>query len=292
MSSRIAESELILNKDGSIYHLNLHPEDIAAEILFVGDPERVPKVSKYFDRIEIKKEKREFVTHTGTFGGKRMTVLSTGIGTDNIDIVMNELDALVNIDLKKREEKPTHTSLKIIRMGTTGALQPDIPVDSLVVGAYGVGLDNVLQFYERTADEEELRMAAAVYEFFGFDKIHIMPYAVRGNDELRSVFSDYYAGITMTSSGFYGPQGRQLRLKTRLPGWIDKLEHFKFAGWKFSNFEMETSAIYGLGKLLGHQCISVNTVIANRTLQAFSQDPGKAVDRMIRSSLERVSDQL
>ncbi len=292
MPSKIAESELILNKDGSIYHLNLHPEEIAPIIFFVGDPGRVPKVSKYFDRIESKKEKREFVTHTGTFSGKRMTVLSTGIGTDNIDIVMNELDALVNIDLKTREEKATQQSLKIIRMGTTGGLQADIPVDSLVVGAFGVGLDNVLQFYDRQADEEELGMEAAVYEYFGFEKIRIVPYAVRGNDGLRSIFQDYYAGITMTSSGFYGPQGRELRLKTRLPGWIDKLEHFEFAGWKFSNFEMETSAIYGLGKLLGHQCLSVNTVIANRTLQAFSKDPGKAVDHMIRSTLERVAEKI
>ncbi len=292
MKRRIEESELILNKDGSIYHLNLHPEQIAPIVFFVGDPGRVPRVSKHFDKIESRTEKREFVTHTGSFGGKRMTVISTGIGTDNIDIVMNELDALVNIDLNKREVKDQLQSLHIIRMGTTGGLQPDIPVDSLVLGAYGVGLDNVLQFYERNPEKDETEMARSVTEYFRFEKIKIEPYAVRSSDLLRAKFPEIYAGITMTSSGFYGPQGRELRLRTKLPAWIDKLEHFRYGEWKFSNFEMETSAIYGLGKLLGHHCLSINTVIANRSIRQFSRDPGRAVDGMIRQTLEMVAERL
>ncbi len=286
----IGKSELILNADGSVYHLNLLPKDIAPVIIVVGDPDRVEKISRYFDHIDTRKQKREFLTHTGSYKDTRLSVISTGIGTDNIDIVLNELDALVNIDLTTRTEKPKKTVLDIVRIGTSGAIQPDIPIDSFVASEFGVGLDGLLHFYEHE-NQDVAALTDNLKKHLGWDQNSIQPYAFAGdNTLLKKMISDRIRfGITLTNAGFYGPQGRKLRLPHKLPEIHTSMTSFAFNGSKITNLEMETAAIYGLAKLLGHRAMSMNVILANRSKGIFSQDPGKAVDALIRYCLERLS---
>ncbi|CAN5690260.1 nucleoside phosphorylase [soil metagenome] len=286
----IAESELILNARGALYHVDLLPEELADTIVTVGDPDRVAVVSKYFDKIEVQRQHREFVTHTGTIGNKRISVISTGIGPDNIDIVLNELDALVNIDLETRTIRENHTSLQFIRMGTCGALQADIQVDDCVAGTHGIGLDNLLGYYRLEQTEEELQILQQFITQTQLNHEFIKPYMSAASVGLLKHFVEgYQQGITVTCPGFYGPQGRVLRLGLRQPNLVDSLTHFTFGPYRIVNFEMETSAIYGLSRLLGHQCLSLNTVVANRVTKTFSKDGLKSVNKMISNSLEILS---
>jgi uridine phosphorylase len=289
--SRIAESEMILNARGAIYHLNLKPDEIGGTVFLVGDPDRVKEVSKHFDKIEYKGEYREFITHTGMIGKKRLTVLSTGIGTDNIDITLNELDALVNIDLETREIRPKFTSLNIMRIGTSGALQPEIPVDSFIASTHGLGIDNLLNFYRLDQNEEEKQL---LHSFVTSTQMHSQigyPYIAGASASLIKHFvKDFYQGITVTTPGFYGPQGRILRLGISNPELINRLTQFRFGHHRITNFEMETSAIYGLSRLLGHNCLSLNAVIVNRVRKEFSKDGKVAVENLIMKVLEIVSE--
>jgi len=289
--SRIAESEMILNARGAIYHLNLKPDEIGNTVFLVGDPDRVKEVSKHFDKIEYKGEYREFITHTGLIGKKRVSVLSTGIGTDNIDIAINELDALVNIDMVTREIKPVTTSLNFIRIGTSGALQPEIPVDNFIASTHGLGIDNLLNFYRIDQNDEEKQL---LHSFVTSTQLHSQigyPYIAGASASLIKHFvKDFYQGITVTCPGFYGPQGRILRLGVRNPELINRLTQFRFGHHRITNFEMETSAIYGLSKLLGHNCLSLNAVIANRVRKEFSKDGKAAVENLIVKVLETVSE--
>lgn len=283
--NRIAESELILNERGAIYHINLTPDELADTVITVGDPDRVAVVSKEFDSIEVKRQHREFIAHTGYVGKKRITVISTGIGPDNIDIVVNELDALKNIDLNTRTIKSELSSLNIIRLGTSGSLQEDIPVDSLVAGTHGLGLDNLLNFYRLQINDEEKQM---LQHFVTHTQLtgNIQPYLISSSASILKHFvTGFHHGITVTCPGFYGPQGRILRLGISNPSLVDNLSSFQFGNHRISNFEMETSAIYGLGKLLGHHCLSVNVIVANRVRKEFSKDGGKAVENLIQQSL-------
>ena len=286
---KIAESELILNPDGSIYHINLHPENLSNDIIFVGDQKRVNRIAKRFEKIEFETQKREFHTITGYYKGKRISVMSTGIGPDNIDIVMNELDALVNIDLKNRTIKEKHTSLNIIRIGTSGSLQADIPVDSFVLGKYGLGMDGMLHYYD-AEHIRELDMEEAFIQHTGWSSDKARPYIVKNSDQLeKKLLTDkVYSGITGTAVGFYGPQGRILRLALSDPDMNKKMDSFEYKGVKMSNLEMETSAIYGLAKLLGHNACSMNAIIANRANLTFSKDPYKAIDALIDYTLNRM----
>ena len=286
----IASSELILNPDGSVYHLNLLPEHIAHDIIFVGDQNRVEKITQHFDRIEFSQQKREFKTQTGYFKGKRMTVMSTGIGPDNIDIVMNELDALVNIDLATRTVKDELTSLNIIRIGTSGSLQADIPVDSFVMSQYGLGLDNMLRSY-LIDDISEKEIEEAFIQQTNWDLRKGRPYVIKASETLaKRIESDrILKGFTGTAGGFYGPQGRVLRLPIQDMELNAKMDAFEFEGIKMTNLEMETGAIYGLGKLLGHECLSLNAIIANRANGTFSADPYKAVDALIACTLDKLA---
>ena len=287
----IASSELILNPDGSVYHLNLQPEDIAHDIIFVGDQDRVEKVTKHFSSIEFTKQKREFKTQTGIYKGKRITVMSTGIGPDNIDIVMNELDALVNIDLQTRQPKSVLTVLNIIRIGTSGSLQAHIPCDSIVLSQYGLGLDNMLRSY-LIDDIAEKPIEDAFINQTNWDLKKGRPYVVRGSESLEKRFeSDHiHKGFTGTAGGFYGPQARVLRLEIQDPDLNAKMDQFEFEGIKMTNLEMETAAIYGLGKLMGHECLSLNAIIANRALGTFSADPYKTVDSLIEYALNKLAE--
>lgn len=283
---RIAESELIINKRGAIYHLDLLPEELAPTIITVGDPDRVARISRHFDTIEVKQQHREFVSHTGRIGKKRITVLSSGIGPDNIDIVMNELDALANIDFSTRTIKEKPTSLNIMRIGTCGALQADIPVDSFVASTHGLGLDNLLNYYRLEHNEQENQL---LHSFVTHTQLHSQvcnPYISTASSSLIKNFVEgYFQGITVTCPGFYGPQGRILRLGVRNPELIDRLTQFQFGQHRITNFEMETSAIYGLGRLLGHHCLSLNAVVANRVVKQFSKDGIAAVDQLIEKTL-------
>lgn len=287
----IKSSELILNPDGSVYHLNLKPEHIANDIIFVGDQNRVEKITQFFDSIEFSTQKREFKTQTGYYKGKRITVMSTGIGPDNIDITMNELDALVNIDLQTRQPKEKLTSLNIVRIGTSGSLQDDIPVDSFVMGLYGLGLDNMLRSY-LIDDITENDMEDAFIKHTNWDLRKGKPYIIACSKILEKRFDSeqMHKGITGTAGGFYGPQGRVLRLGIQDPSLNNKMDNFKFNTVRMSNLEMETSAIYGLGKLLGHNCLSLNAIIANRANGTFSEDPYKAVDKLIAYTLDKLAE--
>lgn len=283
---KIAESELIINSRGAIYHLDLRPEELADTVILVGDPDRVAKVSRHFDKIEHRLQHREFITHTGTIGNKRISCLSTGIGPDNIDIALNELDAIANINFETREPHAGFKKLNIIRFGTTGALQGDIPVDSFVASTHGLGLDNLLNYYAYTKTPEQQNMIKAFVEHTGLSHQINHPYAFEGSKLLIQKFGNgYHKGITVTCPGFYGPQGRILRLGLNAPGLINKLTDFSFENHRITNFEMETSAIYGLGKLLGHECLSINVIVANRVAQTFSKDGNAAVEKMIEKSL-------
>ena len=287
----IKESELILNPDGSIYHLNLRPEQVADTIILVGDPNRVPRVSAYFDTIEFSTQKREFCTHTGTYKGKRLTVLSTGIGPDNIDIVINELDALFNIDLHTRKPKEQLTSLNIVRFGTSGSLQVDIPVDSFVLSSHGLGMDNMLHAYKDAPNVREIAMEEAFMAHTQWNTDKGRPYIVGCGETLkqRLLTDKVFEGITGTAPGFYGPQGRMLRLPVQDPTLNDKLHSFNYKGYRMTNLEMETSAIYGLSKLLGHQAVSLNAIIANRAAGTFTKDTKKVVENLIVYGLEQLA---
>ena len=285
----IKSSELILNPDGSVYHLNLKPENIAHDIIFVGDQERVSKITQHFDSIEFSTQKREFKTETGMYKGKRLTVQSTGIGPDNIDIVFNELDALVNVDLNTREIKPNHTALNIVRIGTSGSLQADIPVDSWVMSKYAIGLDNMLRSYlieEHSVAELEDAFIAQT----NWDLRKGRPTVVPCAEALENkIYSDkFHKGFTGTAGGFYGPQGRVVRLNIQDPQLNSKMDAFNYNGTRMTNLEMETSAIYGLGKLLGHNCLSLNAIIANRAVGEFSSKPEETVNELIKYTLDKL----
>ena len=284
--NRIAESELVLNNRGAIYHLDLRPEEIAHTIFTVGDPARVNQISRNFDSIEHKSAYREFITHTGYVGKKRVSVISSGIGTDNIDIVLNELDALVNIDFENRTINPNPVCLKIIRIGTCGSLQHDIPVDSFVASTHGLGIDNLLNFYRNDPNDEEKQI---IQSFITQTQIHHQvthPYITTGAPSLIKHFvKGFHHGITVTCPGFYGPQGRILRIGLSQPDLVTRLSGFNIGHHRICNFEMETSAIYGLGKLLGHHCLSLNVVVGNRVTREFSTDHVASVDRLIKIAL-------
>ncbi len=286
---RIKESELILNPDGSVYHLNLKPEDISDTLLFVGDQDRVEKITKHFDTIEFSTQKREFKTQTGTYKGKRISVISTGIGPDNIDIVLNELDALVNIDFKTRTIKDTLNSLNIIRIGTSGSLQSDIPVDSFVIGTHGLDLNGMLHFYElEDICNHEIENAFIKHTHWNSNKAR--PIVISNSLELERVFESEqtYKGVTGTAGGFYGPQGRVLRLAIQDSELNNKMNSFLYDGFRISNLEMETATIYGLSKLLGHNALSLNAIIANRANGTFSKNPAKTIESLILYTLDKL----
>jgi uridine phosphorylase len=286
----IQASELILNPDGSVYHLNLRPEHIAHDIIFVGDQNRVEKITQFFDSIEYSTQKREFKTQTGIYKGKRITVMSTGIGPDNIDIVLNELDALVNIDLETRLPKKELTSLNIIRIGTSGSLQADIPVDSFVMSKFGLGLDNMLRSYLiDNVSHNAIEDAFILHTNWDIRKGR--PYVISCSETLeRIIESDrIFKGITATAGGFYGPQGRVLRLNIQDKELNNKMDNFDFNDNRITNLEMETAAIYGLSALLGHNALSLNAIIANRASGTFSPDPYKAVDELITYTLDKLT---
>lgn len=286
----IEESELIINERGAVYHLDLKPEELASTVITVGDPGRVSQVSKHFDKIEIKRHHREFITHTGYIGNKRLSVVSTGIGPDNIDIVLNELDALVNIDFEARTIRPNLSSLNIIRVGTSGSLQADIPIDSFVAGTHGIGLDNLLHYYRHDNNEEENYLLQQFILHTQTDSFLSRPYITSaGTSVLKHFVDGFHHGITVTCPGFYGPQGRILRLGLTHPELIDKLTEFSCGNYRITNFEMETSAIYGLGKLLGHQCISLNAIVANRITREFTKDGVALIERLIEKTLQTIA---
>ena len=285
----LEESELVVNGDGSIFHLHLLPHQIADTILIVGDQGRVKQISKHFETIEHKVANREFVTHTGIYKGKRISALSTGIGADNIDIVMNELDALVNIDIESRKIKKEKKSLNIIRIGTSGALQPDIPVDSYVISEFGLGFDGLAGFYKNLSNETELDLEKAFFSQVNWSINTIKPYISQGNTELIELLKEKgTTGITITGNGFYGPQGRILRLKTKQENLNEQLANFEFNGLKMMNFEMETSALYALGGMMGHKTATICAIIANRHLKQYSENYKKTVNEMIKYVLDKL----
>ena len=283
-------SELILNPDNSIYQLNLLPEDLARTVLLVGDPGRVPMISRYFDSVEVEKSKREFITHTGWYGGKRISVVSTGIGTDNTDIVLNELDALANIDFDRKQVREPFTRLELIRVGTSGAIAPDIPVGAIVLSELSIGLDGLLHFYD-SGPVQLADLQFAFIEATGWSVMKPVPYAVRADRELSDRFrsEEVLAGFTATSPGFYGPQGRSLRLPPEEPDLVGKLSSFRFRGLRITNMEMETAGIFGLAALMGHAAASLNCILANRATGSFSEAPKRDIDRLIRYVLEKLS---
>lgn len=286
----LGSSELILNADKSVYHLNLLPEELAKTIITVGDPDRVALVSQHFDTIEVQKRKREFYTCTGRLGNKRITVISTGIGTDNVDIVLNELDALANIDFETRSIKEEKTVLDIIRIGTSGAIQPQIPLDSYLYSEYAIGLDSLMHFYD-SAHIQHPDIQQAFVSHTQWQVGVLRPYVVRCDTGLADRFASdrVLAGITATHVGFYGPQGRQLRLRPKEDHMKEKMASFNFQGKQITNLEMETSGIYGLAALLGHRALSMNCILANRSTGQFSSDPAKAMEGLIEYVLDRVA---
>jgi len=286
----IPGSQLIFNSEGAIYHLNLFPEMLADNIILVGDPNRVGMVSQFFDTIEFKRQNREIVTHTGTYKGKRITALSTGMGTDNIDIIVNELDAVANIDFKTRTPKNEHRTLNMVRLGTCGALQPEIGVeDSYVASRYAIGLDGLAYFYKEHNDVIINDMTDAFIKDMNYPSNLPKPYAVACSTELFNRLAEgYHQGITATSPGFYGPQGRSLRLELTYPQINPEIEKFQFKGWKVCNFEMESSALFALGKMLGHNCLTICVAIANRVTEQFAADYHPYVEKLVKTTLERL----
>jgi uridine phosphorylase len=286
--ARISETDLILNADGSVYHLNLLPKHIGDTLITVGDPSRVFQVSQFFDEVEFEMNKREFITHTGHFNGKRITAISTGIGTDNVEIFMTEVDALVNLDLKTREPKARKKKLKIIRIGTSGALQEDIAVGTHLISEYGIGLDNLLMFYNLPMDALEQAVATDIQQKTG---LPFMPYVVKGSETLlKRLGKDMVKGNTITTPGFYAPQGRRVRAEVRYPKLLDELNyyHHKPSDFWLTNFEMETSAYYALGRLLGHETVSVNLILANRIRKKYLKDHEQPMNDLIKKVLERI----
>ncbi len=284
--SKISETDLILNADGSVYHLNLLPKHISDTIIAVGDPSRVYMVSQFFDEVEFEMNKREFITHVGKYKGKKITVISTGIGTDNVEIFFSELDALVNIDLKTREPKTRKKKLKVVRIGTSGAMQEDIAVGSHLVSDFAVGLDNLMTFYDLPMDDYEAGLAHDIQKKTG---LPFMPYVVRGSESLRKQLAfDMRVGNTVTCPGFYAPQGRELRIPIRFPRLLEDLNYYHKGDFWLTNFEMETAAYYAMGRMLGHEVLSVNAIIANRIKNKFSKNTQKVVESLIEKVLERI----
>ncbi len=286
--SRISETDLIINPDGSIYHLNLLPEDLASTIITVGDPERVTEVSRYFDRVELRKGKREFITHTGYLGNKRITVVSTGIGTDNIDIVLNELDALVNVDFETREIKQELVSLDIIRIGTSGAIQPDIPMGTILASTHGLGLDTLMNYYVAQEDAGDLELLADIRrQLTGLDTAATYLNAC-SSTLMERIAGELPIGITATAPGFYAPQGRTVRANAKYPFIIPQLAAIALEGKRITNLEMETAGIYALSKILGHQALSINAILASRVNLRFSDQPQAVVDQAIQHVLSKI----
>lgn len=290
MKERIAESELVINPDGGIYHLHLKPHEIADTVITVGDPDRVAAVSKHFDSIQHKVQHREFITHTGYLNNKRISVIGTGIGTDNIDIVLNEIDALVNIDFATRTVKDSLTQLDIIRVGTSGSVNEEINVDTILVSENGIGMDGLMSFY---TFENTIQETVYIEAFASHIKTHfsnVKPYIASAGESLLNKFEPHYPkGTTLTACGFYAPQGRQLRLQREFPNFIEVINSFRHKHFRITNLEMETSAIYGMGKLMGHNCLSVNAILANRIHHQFSSNPDKIVGKMIEEVLEIIT---
>ena len=285
---RFFDTDLITNPDGSVYHLKLLPNDIAGTIITVGDPSRVAEVSRHFDRLEVEKSNREFITHTGWLGNKRLTVISTGIGTGNIDIVLNELDALVNINLESQTVKEKLRSLNIIRIGTSGALQPNVQVDSLLVSSHAIGMDSLMHYYNAAVPADALNLLKAFNESITFWP-GLNPYISLASPILMSTLGKgFLSGITLTAPGFYAPQGRVLRGGANFPDLLQKITGMNICGRKITNMEMETAAIYGLAANLGHQAISFNVIMANRSDDQFSADPAKSMGKSIQLILERI----
>lgn len=291
-SQPIQPSELILTREGKIYHLNLAPSELASTVITVGDPGRVPMVSKYFDSIDTKAEHREFKTHTGTYKGKRISVVSTGIGPDNIDIVFNELDALVNIDFETRKVKSKLSSLDLIRIGTSGGLTADVEVDRFLISALAIGLDNVMHYYDKTDKIFNREFAKAFIDHTQWNPDNSVPYVVEADKSLlKKLSSDQtIKGCTITNVGFYGPQGRVLRAQLRDQDLNDKLSSFQYKKYKITNLEMETATMYGISKLLGHKAVSLNAIIANRASGTFSKDTKATIDSLIRYTLKKITE--
>lgn len=289
-SERIPDSELIINPDGSIYHLHLRPEDLAETVITVGDSARVAEVSKHFDSIQVKAHHREFITHTGYLNNKRLTVVSTGIGTDNIDIVMNEIDALANIDFSTRLIKEAKTSLDIIRIGTSGSVSEEVDIDTILITEAAFGMDGLMHFYEyENSIQETVYLEAFANHIKPYFK-EVAPYIASAGEDLVNKFEQYFAkGTTITACGFYAPQGRLLRGKRAFPNFVEAINTFRHKHFRITNLEMETAGIYGMGKLLGHNCLSVNAILANRIQNTFSADPKKIVDQTIEKVLEIVT---
>lgn len=288
MGQALSVSDLIINPDGSIYHLNLLPEDIAETVITVGDPDRVAEISRYFDHIELRKGKREFLTHTGYLGKRRITVISTGIGTDNIDIVFNELDALVNIDFETRTVKSSLTSLNIIRIGTSGAIQPDVPMGTILASSYGLGLDALMNYYIQELSADEYSLLAEVKSHLSH-LTQLTPYLTAADPALlQSIGRHMEQGVTVTAPGFYAPQGRQVRAKNAVPDLITQLNTFRHHGLRITNLEMETAGIYALAKVLGHKALSVNAILASRVNFEFSKDPAAVVNKAIKMVLDQL----
>jgi uridine phosphorylase len=286
MNKFIPETELIINPDGSIYHLNLKPENLASTVITVGDPDRVKQVSKHFEEIEFATSKREFVTHTGRYKGKRLSIMSTGMGTDNIEIFMTELDALVNVDLKNRQPKEFHTTLQIIRVGTSGSMRREIPAGSMLASVHGIGLDTLMTFYKGEFTELERKYSDIIKESL---KIEFRPYCVQGSSKLLKILGEgLLHGNTVTCPGFFGPQGREVRVKPAIPDIIEILADVDVDGFKLTNFEMETAGYYAMGRLLGHEALSLNAIVANRITKEFSKDAGSIMDKLILHTLEKV----
>jgi len=285
--ARISDTDLMLNADGSVYHLSIRPEQLADTIIAVGDPDRVARVSRHFDKIDFKNQKREFITHSGAIGGRRLSVISTGIGPDNVEIFFHEIDALVNVDLKTREPREDHRVLKIIRLGTSGAMQEDVPVGSHMVSDFAAGMDNLMDFYELPHSSEEVSLAGAVQKHAG---LSFRPYLTRASGLLRErIGAGMITGNTMTCPGFYAPQGRRVRVPIRYPNLLDDLSSFRQGTFRFSNFEMETSAYFAFGRLMGHETASANAIVANRVTREVAKDPQQVVDDLIRKVLEAMA---
>jgi uridine phosphorylase len=286
MDKKIPASELIINKDGSIYHLNLKPEHLASTVITVGDPDRVKMVSQYFDEIEFTTSKREFITHTGLYKGKRISVMSTGMGTDNIEIFMTELDALVNIDLETRTIKENHSTLDIIRIGTSGSMRQEIPAGTLLASKFGIGLDSLMNFYQNNYTELESKVGLEVQKTLA---LPFTPYCVEGSKKLlQQLGHDLVIGNTVTCPGFFGPQGRRVRLQPAIPDIIEKLSNLSIDGFQLTNFEMETAGYYAMGRLLGHEVLSLNAIVANRITHEYATNGEEVIDQLVFSTLEKL----
>lgn len=286
MPASYSETDLILNPDGSVYHLNLKPEDISDKIITVGDPSRVHRISSYFDQIHFEMNKREFITHVGTFKGKKITVISTGMGTDNVEILMTELDALINIDLERRIPKSRKRKLNILRIGTSASIQEDIKVGSHILSEFAIGLDPLLYFYNFSMGVFEQDISQKIQQELD---LPYSPYCFKGSQKLIDRFKkDLIVGNTVTCHGFYAPQARQLRAPIKYPHMIDKLNRFHIDGFWLTNMEMETAGYYALANILGHEMVSLNAIVANRAKDEYAKDPNKVIDELISKAIELI----